>query len=81
MGWDIFAQQAGFFRDRHGTQPPLESCCVAHDRSYHTGGGAGHTAAQSFTARSQVGEELRACVLSTSTGRGESLESHYRLRV
>src|SRR5918994_2057411 len=22
----------------HGTRPPWENCCVAHDRAYHTGG-------------------------------------------
>ena len=79
VGWDNFAQQAGFFRDRHGTQPPWESCCIAHDRSYHTGGGKGLTAAQSLTAREQADEELRACVLGTATERGEALQSDYGL--
>jgi hypothetical protein len=79
VGWDYFAQELGFFRERHGTKPPWASCCVEHDRSYHSGGGAGLTAAQSFTAREQADEELRVCVLSTATERGDSLQADYDL--
>jgi hypothetical protein len=79
VGWDYFAQQLGFFRERHGRRPPWENCCVEHDRSYHTGGGAGLTAAQSFTAREQADEELRSCVLGTATERGDSLQADYGL--
>jgi hypothetical protein len=80
VGWDYVAQQLGFFRERHGTQPPWESCCVEHDRSYHTGGGAGLTASQSFSAREQADDELRACVLGTAAERGGSLRTDYGLR-
>jgi hypothetical protein len=79
VGWDHFARQAGFFRDRHGTQPPWENCCVEHDRAYHVGGGAGLTAAQSFAVREQADDELRACVISTATGRRARLAAEYGL--
>ena len=79
VGWDYFAQEAGFFRERHGQQPPWESCCVVHDSSYHAGGGVGLTAAQSFSAREKADDELRACVLSTAVERGGSLQSDYGL--
>jgi len=79
VGWDYFAKQAGFFRERHGAQPPWQSCCTEHDRAYHTGGGAGLTAADSFIARERADDELRACVLATATERGEQLSADYGL--
>ncbi len=77
VGWDYFSKQAGFFKERHGTRPPWENCCVEHDRAYHAGGGAGLTPAEGFAAREQADEELRACVMSTVTGRREVLRSDY----
>jgi glycerophosphoryl diester phosphodiesterase len=77
VGWNYFAEQLGVFRERHGTRPPWESCCIEHDRAYHNGGGAGLTAAQSFAAREQADEELRACVLTTATDRGDQLRAEY----
>jgi glycerophosphoryl diester phosphodiesterase len=79
VGWDYFSQQAGFFRERHGKQPPWENCCVEHDGSYHAGGGAGLTAARSYAAREQADAELRACVLGTGVERGSSLQADYGL--
>ncbi len=78
-GWDYFAEQVGFIGEQHGMRPPWEACCVEHDRSYHTGGGAGLTAAQGFSARKQADDELRLCVLSTADERGELLRSAYGL--
>jgi hypothetical protein len=79
VGWNNFAEQAGFFRERHGTQPPWESCCVEHDQAYHSGGGAGLTSIESFTAREQADDALRACVLATATERGDPLLAKYGL--
>jgi hypothetical protein len=79
VGWNDFSARAGFFRDRHGTQPPWESCCVEHDRAYHSGGGAGLTALGSFSLREQADDELRACVLDTATERSEQLIAEYGL--
>jgi glycerophosphoryl diester phosphodiesterase len=79
VGWDYFAQQLGFVRERHGSKPPWENCCVEHDRSYHSGGGAGLTAAQSFSARDQADDELRACVVNTAAERGDALQADYGL--
>lgn len=77
VGWDYFAEQAGFFRTRHGDRPPWESCCVEHDRAYHLGGGAGLTPTQGFAARLQADDELRACVIDTATDRTDQLRDEY----
>jgi len=77
VGWDNVAAQAEFFRDRHGTKPPWEECCVAHDRAYHFGGGVGLTATESFMARERADDDLRACVVSTATGRRDQLRAEY----
>ena len=79
IGWNYFSRQAGFFRDRHGTRPPWENCCVEHDRAYHIGGGVGLTAAGSFSAREQADDELRECVLATEKERGDQLRAEYGL--
>jgi hypothetical protein len=79
VGWNNFSKQAGFFRERHGAQPPWESCCVEHDHAYHFGGGVGLTSSESFTAREQADAELRACVLATATERGDQLLAEYGL--
>ena len=77
VGWDYFAEQAGFFRERHGKQPPWENCCVAHDRDYHVGGGAGLTPSQGFAARLKSDDELRACVHETAFDRRDQLQAEY----
>ncbi|MDX2417971.1 MAG: glycerophosphodiester phosphodiesterase, partial [Xanthomonadales bacterium] len=77
VGWDYFAEQAGFFRDRHGKRPPWENCCIDHDKTYHVGGGEGLTPAQGFAARLQADDELRACVVETATDRTDQLRAEY----
>ena len=79
VGWDYFAEQAGFFRDRHGQRPPWENCCVEHDRAYHVGGGPGLTPAQGYAARLRADDELRACVVETATDRRDQLRAEYGL--
>jgi len=79
VGWDYFARQVGIFRERHGTLPPWEKCCVDHDQAYHAGGGAGLIATKSYSLRERADEELRACVLSTMAKRSAQLQSDYEL--
>ena len=79
VGWDYFAEQVGFFRDRHGKRPPWENCCVAHDHAYHVGGGPGLTPAQGYAARLKADDELRACVVKTATDRRGQLRAEYGL--
>ena len=79
VGWDNFARQVGFFRERHGSLPPWESCCVEHDRAYHGGGGSGITAMESHRLREVADDRLRACVVATVTGRSTDLRSEYGL--
>ncbi len=35
-GWESFGAMLGEFRETHGTNPPWQSCCVEHDKLYHT---------------------------------------------
>jgi len=79
VGWDYFSRQAGIFRERHGTLPPWESCCIEHDRAYHGGGGVGPIATESYDLRERADNKLRACVVSTVTERSAQLQSDYGL--
>jgi glycerophosphoryl diester phosphodiesterase len=76
-GWDTFAEQAGFFRDRHGKRPPWEHCCVVHDRAYHVGGGPGLTPSEAYAARLQADDFMHACVLETAIERRDELRTEY----
>lgn len=76
-GWDYFAEQAVFFRERHGKRPPWENCCVAHDRAYHVGGGSDLTPSEGYDARLRADDELHACVLETAMGRRDELQAEY----
>lgn len=76
-GWTLFSSALPAFAKRHGDRPPWESCCVAHDRLYHTGGPADADA--SFAARRQADEELRQCVIKTGDERKHALAAEYHL--
>ena len=59
----------------HGTRPPWENCCVAHDRAYHAGGPL--DAEASFLARLSADETLRQCVINIGLDRTEELAAAY----
>jgi hypothetical protein len=68
------------FRAIHDDHPPWESCCIAHDRAYHTGGLEEPSAQASFDARLRADQVLRACVIETAPNRAPALAAHYGLR-
>lgn len=78
-GWEYLAGKIRQFHTMHGTQPAWESCCVTHDRAYHTGGPAKITAAESFKARRKADLALKDCVLETGLKRIPQLSNEYNI--
>jgi len=64
-GWSFFSSTFPALAEKHGSHPPWQSCCLAHDRLYHTAGPPDLSAEQSFEARLAADRELRACVIET----------------
>ena len=79
VGWEYLAGKIQHFHAMHGTRPAWESCCVTHDRTYHTGGPREATAAESFAARREADLELKACVLETGMRRIPELSAEYTI--
>jgi hypothetical protein len=78
-GWVFFSSTFPALAEKHGSHPPWESCCVAHDRLYHAAGPASASAEQSFEARLAADGELRLCVIETATLRRTELAREYGL--
>ncbi|NIZ62669.1 hypothetical protein DL239_16985 [Sedimentitalea sp. CY04] len=64
-----------FARD-HQQQPPFESCCISHDRTYHDAGSA-LTATDSYEARLSADRTLQSCVIETGQARRDDLAERY----
>ena len=79
VGWNHLSQKIEFLKRVHGDLPPWESCCVSHDRLYHTAGDRAISAEESFEARRRADEELRECVLDTGISRAPELSEEYGL--
>jgi hypothetical protein len=78
-GWSFISATLPALARRHGDRPPWENCCVAHDRTYHTGGATEADAKASFAARRAADEELRLCVMRSGEDRLEALSADYGL--
>ncbi|MBK1649351.1 hypothetical protein CKO36_12240 [Rhabdochromatium marinum] len=78
--WTQLSRWLPAFRTIHDDHPPWESCCIAHDRAYHTGGLEEPSAQASFDARLRADQVLRDCVIETASQRAAALEAHYGLR-
>jgi len=78
-GWSFFSSAFPAMAAKHGSHPPWESCCVAHDRLYHSAGLPDADADQSFDARLAADEELRLCVIETGASRQGDLAKEYGL--
>jgi len=78
-GWGFFSSTFPALAEKHGSHPPWENCCVAHDRLYHAAGPANASAKQSFEARLAADGELRLCVIETAALRRTELASEYGL--
>ena len=74
--WKYIAANFPKFADVHSNEPPWADCCVAHDRDYHSAGGA-ITAEASFDARLLSDETLRSCVEATADQRKKDLAKVY----
>ncbi|MBW2682591.1 MAG: hypothetical protein JRC69_03405 [Deltaproteobacteria bacterium] len=77
IGWEYLAGNIKDFQTSHGTEPPWESCCISHDRQYHTGGPRETTADESFKARKEADLALKSCVLETGLKRAPELIAEY----
>jgi hypothetical protein len=79
VGWEYLSGRFPDVAVRHGTRPPWEDCCVAHDRVYHAGGASGVDASESFDQRKAADLELMSCVAATGVQRSPELQSEYAL--
>ena len=79
VGWEYMADKIQHFHAMHGTRPAWESCCVTHDRAYHTGGPREATAIESFAARRKADLVLKTCVLETGMKRIPELSAEYTI--
>ena len=81
VGWQFLAGKVKSFQSVHGTQPPWESCCIAHDLEYHTGGVREITADESFTTRRKADLRLKICVQETGLNRATELSNEYDVSI
>ena len=79
VGWQYLAGKIEKFHTAHGTRPAWESCCVVHDRAYHTGGTHRATPAESFHSRKEADLALENCVLNTGMKRASKLSAQYNI--
>jgi hypothetical protein len=77
IGWEYLAEQIDGIREYHGSRPPWEDCCIAHDRLYHTGAAMDATAEDSFVGRKEADLALLDCVLETGDARTAELSREY----
>lgn len=81
VGWQYLAGKIQKFNEVHGMQPPWESCCISHDRAYHSGGVEKISAEQSFDQRKSADQILKSCVQRTGTDRPDELGSAYGISI
>lgn len=79
VGWEYLADTIPHFQTIHGKQPAWESCCITHDRAYHSGGPLEATAEMSYEARKEADLDLRDCVIAMAARRGPDLMKEYRI--
>lgn len=76
--WRTVSDRFSDFAKAHEKAPPWESCCVVHDRTYHSAGGA-NEAHESYALRLSADQALRECVLDTGRERSADLSVKYGL--
>lgn len=79
VGWEYLAERVESFHEKHGEEPAWQSCCITHDRAYHTGGGEVSSSQESFDARKQADLALKECVFQTGAARRLDLSREYGL--
>ena len=78
-GWEKLSDRFPRFAERHGKQAPWQTCCVAHDREYHTGSAGAVTAGKSFDRRKAADYGLKACIVEVGLQRSAVLQEEYGL--
>jgi RimJ/RimL family protein N-acetyltransferase len=76
--WQTVSDRFPAFAKAHDKTPPWEHCCITHDRSYHSAGGATE-ARESYVLRLSADQALRKCVLDTGNKRSANLSAKYGL--
>lgn len=79
VGWDYLGSAVQKFQSVHGTRPPWENCCIAHDHLYHAAGPPDGNVAESYAARLKADVELSACVRDVGKSRTSQLSDAYGL--
>lgn len=79
LGWAFFSSTFPALAEKHGSHPPWEGCCLAHDRLYHKASSTAESPEQSFEARLAADNELRRCVIETAALRRTELARAYGL--
>jgi hypothetical protein len=72
--WQTLSGQFPAFAKIHEKTPPWEPCCLNHDRSYHSAGGATE-AHESYVLRLSADEALRKCVVEIGSRRSADLSA------
>ncbi|MGI9536578.1 MAG: hypothetical protein ACR2PB_05880 [Desulfocapsaceae bacterium] len=79
VGWQHLSEKIELLKTVHGDLPPWESCCISHDRLYHSAGDRNISAEMSFVARRKADQDLRSCVLEVGLSRAPQLSEQYEL--
>lgn len=79
VGWAYLTDKVEHLQSVHGARPPWESCCIEHDKLYHSAGARETTPIESFGLRKEADNALRMCVLGTGVDRTTELRSEYNL--
>lgn len=72
--WQTMSGHFPAFAKIHEKTPPWEPCCLDHDRSYHSAGGATE-ARESYALRLSADQALRKCVVDTGYRRSAELSA------
>jgi hypothetical protein len=77
VGWQYMAGKISAFENIHGGHPPWESCCVNHDKVYHSGALQDDTSSMSYNRRKNADTQLQTCVIETGKIRNSVLLAEY----
>lgn len=77
--WQPVAQVIPGFTEAYVAAPPWETCCVTHDRAYHSADRK-TSENESFEARLQADETLLQCVLQDGQDRREEIATELMTR-
>lgn len=77
VGWQYMAGEISVFESIHGELPPWESCCINHDRMYHSGPSKNDSSSVSFNRRKEADNQLQTCVIEAGKTRSSVLLTEY----